>query len=644
MSTTEDTSEIGLEFLPNVAGEAEGLGDAGIETFRDKPFAAVARETGQNSRDSRDDVSQPVKMTFDEITVPSSEFPSIEDYRKAASRCLAKSKAGGNEKDIGFFNQALKALSAQNIKIMRISDFNTRGVRGPCVEGRPFHTLAKSDGMSVKENINAGGSFGIGKSAASALSEIQTTFISTRYTDTSGDHVLCMGKTQFISHKGEDSQELRRKGYWGLKKDFMPLENAADIPGWLLRDSQGTSIFSVCVRENRADWRYEMAAALLINFFTAIQRREMEFEIDHSFLKINRSTIEALFADHEVNKAVDQMKARATFDAARLLHACLVDEQTVLRTLHVAGVGDVHMRILLRENLGYTIGIVRNGMYITDNLGNFGEPFKRFPLHREFAVIIEPAGDAEGEWFKRLENPSHDDLSAERITDPAMRAKGQAAFEDLASQVRQTIRELARSEPTSSMELDELNDFFASDDTRTEDEAGTETNPRALKPTAVKISPPRPRKKKPQPRGENIDIGPGPEPETDPNPEPIPPGPEPGPVPRPRKVAEPIDLQNERNVMADSLNTRKRRLFFTSPVTGNLNVGVEASGLNSPEELSIVSAAQGDVKNGEVIISATKGQRIILDVDFDVPYVGPIELNAFRIDSDDEEEEEETAA
>ena len=48
-------SEIRLEFLPNVGGEAEGLGDGGIETFRENPFAAAARETGQNSRDARDD-------------------------------------------------------------------------------------------------------------------------------------------------------------------------------------------------------------------------------------------------------------------------------------------------------------------------------------------------------------------------------------------------------------------------------------------------------------------------------------------------------------------------------------------------------------------------------------------------------------
>ena len=45
-------SKIRLEFLPNEGGEAEGLSDAGIETFCENPFAAAARETGQNSRDA----------------------------------------------------------------------------------------------------------------------------------------------------------------------------------------------------------------------------------------------------------------------------------------------------------------------------------------------------------------------------------------------------------------------------------------------------------------------------------------------------------------------------------------------------------------------------------------------------------------
>lgn len=44
--------KIGLRFLENQAGEEEGYSDSGIETFRGTPFAAIARETGQNRKDA----------------------------------------------------------------------------------------------------------------------------------------------------------------------------------------------------------------------------------------------------------------------------------------------------------------------------------------------------------------------------------------------------------------------------------------------------------------------------------------------------------------------------------------------------------------------------------------------------------------
>lgn len=624
--------QIGLEFLPNPGGEAEGLSDAGIETFRDKPFAAVARETGQNSRDARQDNSLPVRITFDVIQVKASEFPSIASFRSAAARCLAKAQNIGNEKDVGFFAQAMKALNADTIRILRISDSNTKGVRGPCEEGRPFHTLAKTDGVSTKDNIDAGGSFGIGKNAVFALSDIQTAFFSTRYKDDAGeDRVLCMGKTLFISHAGEDGSEKRRKGYWGVTKGYMPLDDESDIPTWLRRSSQGTSIYSICMRANLTDWRYEMTAAILINFFGAIERSEMEFEIDSGSIKINRNTIQSLFANANVNTSVDELNARTRFEAAKTLHACIIDEKTVTRALNVKDLGSVLLRVLLRDGLGYTVGIVRNGMYITDNLANFNEPFKRFPLHRDFAVVIEPGGTHEGEWFKRLENPRHDDLSAERITDPSLRAQGQRAFERLAKQIRLAIRELAKSEPSSSLELDELNDFFASDDSRTDDDEGSESDPRSFKPTAIAVTPPKTPKQVYQPGLEEDDVL-GPKPTPGPNPDPEPnPNPELGPHPRHGKATDPILLQNERNLLNEASNPRKRRLLFTSPVAGEVSVLVAATGLSTPESLVVTGISRGRIEKGSLILTCALNERVSVDVEFDRPYGGPIELSAYHI-------------
>jgi hypothetical protein len=626
---------IGLEFLPNTGGESEGLSDPGVENFRDKPFTAVARETGQNSRDARLDHGKPVRLTFDVIAIKSDAFPSIEAFRKAARLCLKKADRPKNEKEKGFFQQAVKALEAPEIRILRIADFNTTGVRGPCEEGYPFHALAKSDSVSAKEDVSSGGSFGIGKNAALAVSDIQTAFISTRYKDDAGvNHVLCMGKTLFISHVDDAGEPRRRKGYWGKLDGYLPLDKPGDIPPWLLRDIQGTSIFSICMRNDDADWRYEMAAAIIINFFCAVERQEMEFEIDSGAIKINRNTLQALFQNANVIEAVRQTNAGVAFETAKTLHKCLIDEKTSLSLLDVPGLGKVQMRVLLRDGLGYTIGIIRNGMYITDNLAKFNEPFKRFPLHREFAAVIEPDGSGESEWFKRLENPAHDDLSADRITDPQLRAQGKRSFGLLAKQIRQRIRELAKSEPTSSMELDELNDFFASDATREWDDAGPETDPRVLKPTVIQKSPPRPRRAA-NPASEDDDPPipgpgplppePGPGPGPDPEPTPGPSGPKP---PRPQAQARSIELQGERNLLLDDASGKKRRLFFTAPVQGTISLQIEATGLSNPDQLVVTAVSGGTLASGKIEVAAKRGERVALDVEFETPYAGPIETSA----------------
>ena len=633
-------SRIGLDFLLNVGGEAEGLSDAGIETFRENPFAAVARETGQNSLDARDDADKPVKLTFDIVRLESGEFPNIEQYREAARLCLDKS--ANKEKEKGFFSNACKVLDGNEIKVLKISDSNTKGVRGPCEEGTPFHTLAKTDGVSEKEDVSSGGSFGIGKNATFALSDIQTVFISTFYTEENGDsQVLCMGKTQFISHKGNDGKEKRRTGYWGRLREYMPLDNPEDIPRWLLREEQGTSIFCICMRDNRTDWRYEMTAAILTNFFCAIQRQEMEFKIDNGSIKINRGTLEGLFKDDEVKKAVDELNECVAFERARILHACLIDEQTRTENLEIEGLGIVHMRMLMRDGLGYKIGIIRNGMYITDNLFYFNEPFKRFPLHRDFAVIIEPAGENESEWFKRLENPRHDNLSAERITDPDLRAKGQKAFEKLAEGIRNRIRELAKSQPSDTLELVELNDFFASDETRTEDDAGMETAPQSKKPTPVRPVEPKPptsdSRKQTSPDDPPIPgPEPGPKPIDEPSPDPDP-RPEPGPVPRPRMIMKPVKLISERALIPDWSNLCKRQIKFTSPISAEIVLRAYATGLANSELLNPLSTSEGQIEKSAIEVSCTADQRISVDVVFDAPYTGPVEISAYRV-----EEEQQT--
>ena len=83
-----------LEFLSNDAGEEEGLGHAGMETFRDAPYSSLGREHGQNSLDAR--ATDPVKVTIDLIHVPAAEYPDLATLRQTVERCLARAVRAGN--------------------------------------------------------------------------------------------------------------------------------------------------------------------------------------------------------------------------------------------------------------------------------------------------------------------------------------------------------------------------------------------------------------------------------------------------------------------------------------------------------------------------------------------------------------------
>jgi hypothetical protein len=69
-------------------------------------------------------------------------------------------------------------------------------------------------------------------------------------------------------------------------------------------------------------------------------------------------------------------------------------------------------------------------------------------------------------------------------------------------------------------------------------------------------------------------------------------------------------------------------LLFTAPVEGNIKLHVEATGLSNSDRLTITSVAGGTLNNGSIEVACKKGERVTLDVEFDIPYVGPVETSA----------------
>src|SRR6185369_7373970 len=72
----------------------------------------------------------------------------------------------------------------------------------------------------------------------------------------------------------------------------------------------------------------------------------------------------------------------------------------------------------------------------------------------------------------------------------------------------------------------------------------------------------------------------------------------------------------------------KRTVWFTPTVTGAAIVQLEATGLNTGEPLPVVASSTGVVRKGRVEIDLKEGERVSLEVTFDAPYAGPVEVFA----------------
>jgi hypothetical protein len=617
-----------LEFIPNPANESEGK-DSGIEIFRGSPYASTARECGQNSADAAK--TRPVEINFDHIEIQASELPDLDEYRKVVSLCLEKVKKKNDTEGITFFSQAQDVLNNKTIAILVISDLNTKGLRGPNIDGTPFHSLLKGSGVSEKESLTAGGSFGIGKKAAFAISELQTVFYSTLYEDSStGKEVfLTQGKSIFFSHIDEKQNSKRSLGFWG-KENFEPISDPKAIPEWMRRSKIGTSLHVIGFRVTK-NWHFRMAASLITNFFSAIYKNEMKFSLNNGEIVINSQTLLDLFKNPDVINGAEESHKTEDFELSRNLLECLTSNETVEEELTIDGLGKISVRILMREGLKKNVVIIRNGMVITDNLKNFGDSFRRFPMYSDFVALVEPVDDEGNRLIRTLENPSHDELSSERIRDEKKKLYAFGVMKKLAKQVRETIKKEAQKEPEDEVEIDELSEFFAdSNDSDKLPDPEAETNPE----TYTYKLPKKPKKKdKPVPvpieeEGEEGGAGGKDDSEEDGGSgEGKGDGDGTGGKGK-KRFALPISIQEMRNIPLG--NSHKRRIFFTSDESCRAQLRISASGLSDKEDLFLKSSNEGKIEKGKLSIDLKAGERKSLDIEFAEEYEGPIELVAIN--------------
>lgn len=616
------------KFIDNEANENEGLANSGIETFRDAPFSSIARECGQNSIDAVLDESTPVKLTFERIVVPTCEVPDIDGLREVVNNCLEKSVSKSYKKEIAFFENAKKILNDESISILRIVDSGTRGITGPCKEGTPYYALVRSTGVSEKQNDTAGGSFGIGKNAAFAMSPLRTVFYSTNYCNKKdGIDFLCQGKTILISHENSDKKKFRGTGYCG-NNDYSPTESAEELPKWLKVDGIGSAVVIIGFDAER-EWEEKIAESLLRNFFSSIHSGDVIFNVDNKYI-INNLSIGDLFKNKEIIKSVESSGSdRLSF--ANSLYRCISSDLSIKEEKFISDLGKFRLSILVENGLEKQVGFIRNGMYITNELTNFKDKMKRFYSFKDFVAVIEPVDTKSISLIRATENPKHDEFSPSRIDDPSERKQVIKGFNELTSWAKNRIKEFTTPPPKDEIILEEMNDFFSDQDGKDiidSDEGENNLESIKIKKINLKVTTIGDKKNKSFDDGDGDGDGGNFNPDgsenkkkTD-NPK--------APMGKKDDKDSPEQKDNDRVLKYIDLRTilgnspSERILFFTPSITSEAIINIFTPGLSKQDEISILSVENGRCEKNQHIINVHEGVRNKIVVHFNEPYDGPI--------------------
>jgi hypothetical protein len=617
------TATIGWEFPIDNADQWRGFNDAGIEHFRGSLSGSLAREIIQNSLDAAR--ARPVVVSFKHREVLVNDIPGLADLKSALLQCLEDAKAVEGKKAVDFFKNAHKAVSGKNIAVLSISEKNTKGMRGPCKNGTPYFAYVKASGQSKKGDGLADtdlGSYGIGKFAPFTVSDLRTIFLSTVFLDGDTHREYTQGKALLMSHKDTADRTRQNIGYWGIVENCMPVEgNSAALPRWIMRapkraelaDNVGTTLHILGFRA-AGNWEHSLAASVLENFFAAIWKGALVVEVNS--LSISKETLFDLFEDKEIRNSIIGSKGQPeAFDNAKAyLRTLAATEEVFVEDQENRELGNCQIRILLGEQFPKRVAILRNGMFITDEMDHL----KRFGDFKEFSAVIECHSKKGNELLRDMEPPKHNDFEPDRLS-LEDQPRGQRALAELGRWARQMLMRHARDVVSSISDVRELADYFTDDGEDDGGQKGEEINP--VGKIEVRAQPLRRRSTVVQDDDEGGDgggdgTGGGGGNGT-------------GKGKKGKSEVKALPLNNVRSIV---VSAKKRRVAATPEFSGLMNLSVFEAGADTDRRLNVVKSSAGNVRKGVIRnFKGKRGGRFTLDIELDAPFDGAMKVVAHAV-------------
>ncbi len=432
-ATKENTEELFWFFPSTGHGEDDGFSDSLLEYFQGDHEKYIAREAIQNSVDARDDYSIPVSVVFERLSVPVSDLPGHAEFLDRLKRCLTF--VAGQEKAEKFFNSAIALMQGKNLPVLKISDFNTKGLSGGDKEvGGNWYRLVRAAGTSSMKGVG-GGSFGIGKGAPIAASELRTVFYSSV---NDKNELVCQGKARLVSHHDDEQDVKQGVGFYGVE-GYHAIRDANLVPDLFKRSERGTDIFVMGYKSD-GDWERKLVKSVLHNFWLAIYRGDLEVTL--------RDDIGITITKENLGELLEKYDAQ---DARFFFEAVTGSSQTFEQDL---------------KHLGKVTFYVRKGDAYPGRVMMVRKP-KMLVYEKGYRVLREPyAGvficenDKGNSLLRDLEPPAHDKW------DYARSQNGLVVLRELDAFIRQSLKTMSDSLTSEPQDIPGLSNYLPDSDDR----------------------------------------------------------------------------------------------------------------------------------------------------------------------------------
>lgn len=452
-------------FPANNWGQRQGISESGIELFKGKPIQSLAREICQNSLDAGLNNEKAI-VEFSLFEIASEFFPGRTEFQSALSSCLSTWKHQKSKKTVSFIENAMDIINSDSIRCLRISDYNTTGLRGSDqLKNTDWDDLIKAAGSSDK-NVTAGGSFGIGKFAPFACSELRTVFYSTIDLD---EKQATQGVARLVSfvHDEKTGEETMGVGYYGIPEKNRPINKLLRLDKNFKRVSSGTDIY-VLGFIDVDEWIVNIIDEVLDGFLYAIYKDTLEIKVSNVVL--NKETLPIVIEKYESKLS----------NATMAYYKVLTSEKSKWTTHNFRNMGDIRIGLLYGEEwFPRSVSMIRNPwmkIYDQKNISN-SIPFAG-------VCIIE--GDKLNEYLRKLENPQHTAWEVERLEKKIEINTAKIVLQDIRKLIKKEFENYLKEDGIEQVDIEGAGDLIPFEE-QNQKEKPNQIDPLIKKVQQVKI-------------------------------------------------------------------------------------------------------------------------------------------------------------